>query len=94
LVKNAEKLPSPYFRVDEVVSQTGVYRVFHSGHRVSHEALLLRDTRFPRCSQCGDSVHFEFISPVDDIENDLDFLSRRVFEIDHPAESSAKRKLA
>lgn len=90
-----EKLPSsPYFRVDETVPETGVYRVFHSGHRVSHEALLLKQTRFPRCTQCGNDVHYEFMQPVYEIEKDPDFLSRRVFEIAHPEEVGEHKKLA
>jgi hypothetical protein len=92
LVKQTKK--TAYFQVDEIVPDTGVYRVFHSGHRLSHEALLLKDTHFPRCVQCGDSVHFEFLDTVPGLDNDADFLSRRVFEIRHPEEQANKKRLA
>jgi hypothetical protein len=94
LVKATQNPPSPYFRVEEVVPETGVYRVFHAGHRVSHEALLLRDTNFPRCAQCGEDVHFEFVSSVPALEGDADFCSRKLFELPHPDEQIEDKKLA
>ena len=46
------------------ISQSGIYRVVHETHRLPHEVTLLRDERFPKCSQCHDAVVFEFVRPV------------------------------
>jgi hypothetical protein len=92
--KRTERLPSPYFRVDDVVPDTGIYRVFHSDHRLSHHALLLKDTWFPRCLQCGHNVQYEFIKRVPQVENDADFSSLRVFEISHLDQQTRRKKLA
>ena len=54
-------LPSPYFRVGESILASGVYRVYHNRHRVSHEVSLFAGETFPRCSKCGEDVHFELI---------------------------------
>jgi hypothetical protein len=94
LVKRSEKLPSPYFRVDEVVVETGLYRVFHVGHRASHEVTLLKGTRFPRCAQCENDVHFELVNTVPEIERDEDFRSRQLFELPHPGEKQEEKKFA
>lgn len=55
----------PTFRTDEVVPESGIYRVRHQKHRVPHEVTLLRDQRFPRCSKCQNAAVFELIRPVE-----------------------------
>jgi hypothetical protein len=92
--KTSEKTPSPYFRVDENIPETGVYRVFHAEHRVSHHATLLRGEKFPRCAVCGDDVHFELITAAPQVEADEDFRSRKLFELSHPTEALAEKKSA
>ena len=84
LVNPQDKVPSPFFRVGEQVRESGVYRVFHSGHRLSHEVTLIAAQDFPRCSQCGHDVHFELLQAAPDIEKDANFRSRRLYEIPHP----------
>jgi hypothetical protein len=74
---------SPYFRAGETVSVTGQYRVFHSGHRLSHDVILLKDDPFPRCQECGANVHFELILANPKISTDPDF-NVRLYEIPHP----------
>lgn len=54
------KRPSA-FRTDEVVLQSGIYRVRHQKHRLPHEVTLLRDQQFPRCSKCQNAVVFELV---------------------------------
>jgi hypothetical protein len=51
----------PTFRTDDVVPQSGIYRVRHQNHRLPHEVTLLRDQHFPRCSKCQDAVMFELV---------------------------------
>jgi hypothetical protein len=70
------------------VPESGVYRVFHSGHRVSHEVTLVAAQDFPPCSHCGRDVHFELIQPAPEIAQDANFRSRRLYEIPHPEEES------
>lgn len=64
LVKSASssmRRRRPSFRTDEVVPQSGIYRVIHRKHRLPHEVTLLRDQQFPRCSKCQNAVVFELI---------------------------------
>ena len=75
---------SPFFRVYEDVPYSGVYRVFHSAHRASHDVILRTGEVFPRCNKCGEDVHFELIQPVSGIRSDSDFGNIRVYEIPHP----------
>ena len=84
LVDPQDKVPSPFFRVGERVAESGVYRVFHSGHRLSHEVTLIAAQDFPRCSACGNDVHFELLQAAPEIEKDANFSSRRLYEIPHP----------
>lgn len=51
----------PTFRTDEIVRQSGIYRVRHQKHRLPHEVTLLRDQQFPRCSKCQNAVLFELV---------------------------------
>lgn len=85
-----EKLPSPYFRAGEKIPETGVYRVFHTQHRVSHEVILLVGEKFPRCSQCETDVHFELLQSIPEIEQDADFI--RIYEIPHPERAVGGRE--
>jgi hypothetical protein len=82
LVRKAGKAPSQFFRVGDEIPKSGVYRVLHAGHRVSHEALLLAGEKFPRCSQCQSDVHFELLRAVPQIANDENVI--RVYEIPIP----------
>jgi hypothetical protein len=50
----------------------------------------LRGEVFPRCSACGDRVHFELLqvaSPIDADDNFREFRSRKLFELPHPDEA-------
>jgi hypothetical protein len=80
------------FCTDEMVPQSGIYRVRHSGHRVPHEVTLLRDQYFPRCAKCETAVIFELVRAMMD-ESETAILSPRiclyelpVFEDDGPIE--------
>ena len=89
IAKRREELSSPYFRAGEVVPETGIYRVYHSGHRLSHDVTLMGDERFPRCSQCEYNVHFELVAAAPEVESDKDFRSLKLFELPHPEKKSA-----
>ncbi len=84
LVKTNDRVPSPLFRVGERVPESGIYRVFHAEHRVSHEVTLVAGHDFPRCSACGADVHFELRQAAPEIAQDANFRGRRLFEIPHP----------
>ncbi len=79
LVKSApEKMVSrPRFHTDEIVPQSGIYKVRHKNHRLPHEVSLFRDQRFPRCAQCHNAVMFELLRPVRD-EAEAELLSSRI----------------
>jgi hypothetical protein len=49
------------FRTGATVPESGIYRVFHSAHRLPHEVTLFRGNVFPRCSKCQDKVVFELL---------------------------------
>jgi hypothetical protein len=87
IVQKEEKVPSPFFRAGERIPESGVYRVFHPEHRVSHEVTLVSGQEFPRCSSCATGVHFELIHAAPEIDLDKNFRSRRLFEIPHPEEN-------
>lgn len=72
-----------YFRPGEAILADGVYRVFHAGHRVSHEVTLLGGQTFPTCEKCGDAVHFELLRPAPQLQTDPDFRIR-LYQIPHP----------
>jgi len=57
------------FRPGQSVPDTGIYLVSHRGHRAAHQAILLKNETFPRCSKCGESVRFQLVRasrPVSD----------------------------
>lgn len=88
LVKDAPRNDSSViFRVGETIQETGIYRVFHCRHRVSHEVTLLSGERFPRCSVCGDKVHFELLRCVAEMISDGLLWGVHLYEIPHPSAS-------
>jgi len=76
------------FHVGEAIPSTGIYRAFHSLHRVSHEVTLLRGEVFPPCNRCGNEVHFELERLVPGIDEDGGF-KVRLYQIPHPPEDKA-----
>jgi hypothetical protein len=56
----------PTFRTDEIVRQSGIYKIRHKKHRLPHEVTLLRDQYFPRCAKCQNAVVFELVRAVTD----------------------------
>ncbi|HEY6252443.1 MAG TPA: hypothetical protein VI685_21010 [Candidatus Angelobacter sp.] len=80
----AEKLPVPYFRAGEPIAETGIYRVFHSEHRVSHEVTLLAGQLFPKCVECGGDAHFELLRSAPEIGRDTSFRIN-LYVVPHPA---------
>lgn len=55
---------SERFITGDPVPVTGLYLVHHAAHRLPHEALLLKDEKFPRCARCADQVAFELLKAV------------------------------
>ena len=52
------------FKTGAVIPNNGIYRVFHSAHRLPHEVTLLKGAKFPKCQQCADAVTFELVRAV------------------------------
>jgi len=71
------------FCAGEAIPASGIYRVFHSIHRVSHDLTLLEGEVFPPCNRCGEKVHFKLLRKVPEITADYDFRIR-LYEIPHP----------
>jgi hypothetical protein len=81
------------FHVGETVPASGIYRVFHSIHRVSHEVTLIRGEQFPPCHKCGDKVYFKVEREVPAIDGDYEFRVR-LFQIPHPQVKEAEEETA
>lgn len=64
LVKSKTDPPRQFLCSGEIAPETGIYRVFHGEHRLSHEVTVLRGNAFPVCSKCANQVHFELIRGV------------------------------
>jgi hypothetical protein len=81
-------VPSPFFRPLEVIPMSGIYCVYHAGHRTSHEVTLLRGELFPECKVCGRSVHFELLREAPGLDSEHD-LHIRLYQVPHPADEAA-----
>lgn len=83
------------FSTDEVVPESGIYRVTHKGHRLPHEVTLLVGHIFPRCSKCKDSVQFEVVRHASHIQAQPGFnvvvYELPVFEEDDTPEAVANQ---
>lgn len=79
LVKSApdKMVDRPRFRTDEIVPQSGIYKVLHRKHRLPHEVSLFRDQQFPRCAKCQNAVVFELLWAVAD-ETQAELLRPRI----------------
>jgi hypothetical protein len=55
------------------VPRTGLYRVVHVGHRLSHKGLLDEGDRFPSCKHCDDGVRFILYMRTQHLKSDYDF---------------------
>ena len=73
----------PFFRAGEAIPKSGIYRVFHLDHRMSHEVTLLRGEVFPRCEQCGDATHFELVRAASSLDSSNGF-GVRLYVVPHP----------
>lgn len=57
----------------EIVQESGVYEICHADEpRVS--VLLLKNTFFPYCKQCGEDVRYRMVQAAPHISEDPDFL--------------------
>lgn len=82
LVKPAPEktVKRPRFHTDEIVSQSGIYKVRHKKHRLPHNVSLLRDQYFPRCAQCDTAVIFELVRAAMD-ESETGISQIRLYEL-------------
>ena len=49
------------FPPGELCAQDGIYQIIHHAHRVTHQVLVRKGDRFPRCNGCGEAVRFRLI---------------------------------
>ena len=77
----------PFFRPGDAILESGIYRVYHAGHRLPHEVTLLRNERFPPCIKCGNSISFDLARSIPALE-DLDF-HIHLYSIPHPEPDAA-----
>ena len=94
IVAHNDRHPVAYFRAGTAIPETGIYRVYHSDHRVSHEVVLLQGEYFPECAKCGDDVHFQLLHTAHQIAMDADFRRNpiRLYKIPHPVEDNTQEQ--
>lgn len=66
----------------ESVEESGIYEICHSDEPRT-TLLLLRNSFFPFCRRCGDSVRFKLVQPAPHISEDPDF-TEVLEDIDNP----------
>jgi len=54
------------------VARSGVYCIFHAGHKNPHSILFLQGDYFPPCQECGDKVRFKLQAPTYWTVHDID----------------------
>jgi hypothetical protein len=60
-------------RPGDTASVSGLYRVYHQGHRGDHEVIVLSGEAFPACRSCGGLVAFELLQAIEHVAHDWDF---------------------
>src|SRR5205814_6491007 len=80
---NPKGVPRTFFRVGESVPASGIYRVFHPDHRLSHEVTLLKGDAFPVCEECGHDVHFELLHAAPSLDETRNFRIH-LYQVPHP----------
>ena len=65
------------FKPGDRVPHSGVFLVYHQGHRRDHEATLMGGQLFPECARCGDQVRFRMLRAAESIDRDRDFRVKR-----------------
>ncbi len=73
----------PNHKVGEYIEKSGIYRVFHGDHRISHEVILLSGEMFSACELCNDSVSFELLREAPNLREDFDF-KVKLYRLPHP----------
>ena len=73
----------PFYRAGDAIPKSGIYRVYHLNHRVSHDVTLLRGEIFPRCEQCGNATHFELLRAASSLDSSNGF-GVRLYVVPHP----------
>jgi hypothetical protein len=60
-------------RPGDTASVSGLYRVYHQGHRRDHEVIVLSGETFPACRTCRGLVAYELTQTVEHVAHDWDF---------------------
>jgi len=68
--------PRTFYVSGEMVGESGIYRVHHAPHRLSHAVTLLKGNLFPICAGCADAVHFELLRAAPAAVDDATFRFR------------------
>jgi hypothetical protein len=61
------------YKPGETAPVSGVYTVFHQGHRENHEVVILRGEELPPCRGCKAEVRFQVKRQSSHVTHDWDF---------------------
>lgn len=87
LVKGSRsRSPVRDFGAGESIPDSGIYAVFHAERRLSQEVTLIASEAFPRCSSCGNDVHFKLVRSAPEAMRQSVLSGVRLYEIPHPAD--------
>ncbi len=70
------------FKTEQIVPESGFYRVAHSEHRLPPEVMLLKDQHFPRCATCAEQVTFHLLHIVPDVDRRRHIVIHALTEMD------------
>lgn len=65
-------------RAGEIVSQSGIYRVYHRAHRLPHNVYVAAGSKLPSCLRCGHDVEFGLLMSGAELHTDQDFRDGRL----------------
>jgi hypothetical protein len=73
LEQNIHDVAHGLFVSGELVSKSGIYRAEHTGGICASEAVMVRGSRLPLCSECHQPLFFRLKKPVPHLSEDEDF---------------------
>ena len=71
----------------ELIKHSGIYEICHEDESRAM-VILMRDTYFPYCRQCGESVRYKLVHRVPHISEDEDFREPELPGGDNPGHSA------
>ena len=83
ITSNADEQTDCPFLPGELICESGLYEICHKGEPRS-TVILIKNTVFPYCKDCGEDVRFRLIKAAPHISEDPDFIEF----VDDPEEKS------